>query len=72
MEFVETDLDLLLKHKIDFSEHHLLKIVYNTLIALSFMHKANVMHRDIKPANILITSNCDVKICDFGLSRSIP
>jgi len=27
------------------------------------------MHRDIKPANILVNSNCDVKICDFGLAR---
>lgn len=72
MEFIETDLDLLLKHKIDFNEHHLLKIIYNILIALSFMHQANIMHRDIKPANVLITSNCEVKICDFGLSRSIP
>jgi mitogen-activated protein kinase 1/3 len=30
------------------------------------------MHRDIKCANILISQNCEVKICDFGLSRSLP
>lgn len=29
------------------------------------------MHRDIKPANILIDSNCQIKICDFGLSRTL-
>ena len=33
----------------------------------------NVMHRDIKPANILLnTKDFSVKICDLGLSRSIP
>jgi serine/threonine protein kinase len=30
------------------------------------------MHRDLKSANILIQSDCNAKICDFGLSRSMP
>ena len=49
-----------------------MKIVYNSLCALAFLHEANVMHRDLKPANILISQSCDVKLCDFGLSRTIP
>ena len=28
------------------------------------------MHRDIKPANILIDTECNIKICDFGLART--
>lgn len=72
MEFIETDFDQLLKNRIDFSEHHLLKLVYNALMSVSFIHQANIMHRDIKPANILLSSQCDVKICDFGLARSLP
>lgn len=35
------------------------------------MHSAKIIHRDIKPANILINEDCSVKICDFGLSRSL-
>lgn len=35
------------------------------------MHSAKILHRDIKPANILLNEDCSIKICDFGLSRSI-
>jgi mitogen-activated protein kinase 1/3 len=35
------------------------------------MHSAKIIHRDIKPSNILINEDCSIKICDFGLSRSI-
>ena len=29
------------------------------------------MHRDLKPRNLLVNSNCDLKICDFGLARAM-
>ena len=51
-------------------QDHAVVILYNLLCAINFLHSANIMHRDIKPANILINSNCQVKICDFGFSRT--
>lgn len=47
-------------------------LMYNALCALNFLHSANIVHRDIKPANLLLNSNCNIKICDFGLSRTMP
>ena len=29
------------------------------------------MHRDLKPANFLIDGECGIKICDFGMARSV-
>lgn len=34
-----------------------------------YLHSAGVIHRDLKPANLLVNSNCDLVICDFGLAR---
>lgn len=45
--------------------------MYNLLCAVKYLHESNVLHRDIKPANILVNEDCTVKLCDFGLARSI-
>ncbi len=39
--------------------------------ALGFAHKNGVVHRDIKPANILIGTNGQVKVADFGIARAM-
>ena len=30
-----------------------------------------MIHRDLKPDNILVNEDCSVKLCDYGLARSI-
>ena len=50
----------------------MISILYNMLLAMNFIHSANIMHRDIKPANILVDVDCSIKICDFGLGRTLP
>ena len=44
--------------------------MYKCLRALEYIHGTKVMHRDMKPANILISEENEIRICDFGLSRS--
>lgn len=55
-----------------FTAENMTKIIYSALCCLNFIHSANIIHRDIKPANLLLNDNLDVKICDFGLSRTDP
>lgn len=50
---------------------HVRWLLYQTLLGLKYLHSAGVIHRDLKPANILITASCDLKVCDFGLARSV-
>ena len=38
-------------------------------LGLKYIHSASVVHRDLKPGNLLVNADCELMICDFGLSR---
>ena len=70
-EYCQSDLKKLFKSPIHLDLIHIQTLTYNILCALKFLHSSAVLHRDLKPANVLINEDCSVKVCDFGLARSV-
>jgi serine/threonine protein kinase len=54
---------LTLKEAVDFAK--------GVLTALEISHKAGIIHRDIKASNIMVTTQGQVKVMDFGIARAI-
>jgi len=69
-DHMETDLHAVIRANI-LEEIHKKYIIYQLLKALKYMHSGDLLHRDIKPSNLLLNSDCHVKVCDFGLCRSV-
>lgn len=69
-EYMETDLHAVIRASI-LEEIHKQYIMYQIFRSLKFMHSAALLHRDIKPSNVLLNSECQVKMADFGLARSL-
>ncbi|MSU78659.1 MAG: response regulator [Gemmataceae bacterium] len=44
-------------------------VIHQVASALAESHKHNLVHRDIKPSNILVNSDSQTKLLDFGLAR---
>ncbi|XAR64144.1 Mitogen-activated protein kinase [Bertholletia excelsa] len=69
-ELMDTDLHQIIKSSQVLTNDHCQYFLFQLLRGLEYLHSANILHRDLKPGNLLINSNCDLKICDFGLART--
>jgi serine/threonine protein kinase len=58
-------------HKV-FEPHELADWTSQLCDALDYAHNhARIIHRDLKPANLMVNQRGDLKISDFGISRSL-
>ncbi|AYU76675.1 MPK3 / MAPK3 / mitogen-activated protein kinase 3 [Leishmania donovani] len=68
---MDVDMNVVLRSRQVLEESHMQYFVYQILRGLKYLHSANVAHRDLKPANLVTNISCELKIIDFGLSRSV-
>lgn len=70
MELVEGDsLQALIKREKKLSWKQSIDFAIEICTALKHAHDVGVIHRDLKPANLIVTSDHNVKLVDFGIAK---
>ncbi|XP_018900537.2 uncharacterized protein [Bemisia tabaci] len=55
-------------------ESDVVKFVQHVVEGLAYLHQRKIAHLDIKPQNLVMMGdfpNCDIKVCDFEISRVV-
>jgi len=72
MDYVEgKSLEEVLAEKERLDEEEVIRIFKPIAEALDYAHSKRVIHRDVKPSNIIVASNGDPYIMDFGVAREM-
>jgi serine/threonine-protein kinase len=51
--------------------HELAAVAAQAAAGIKAMHDAGIVHNDVKPLNLIVTTNGNVKIIDFGMAQQL-
>eukprot|EP00903_Cladosiphon_okamuranus_P006592 g6440.t1 len=55
----------------EYGEDLIAAVTFQMLWGLGYLHYEHHVHRDVKPQNVLLNSNGEVKLSDFGIAREL-
>lgn len=70
-EYIDRDLRSFIDNQDEIPIEIILRMTHQLLTALNFCHARGILHRDVKPQNILVDTDLNLKLADFGLGRAI-
>jgi hypothetical protein len=72
MEYIDgTSLEVLYREGKLLSLARFHEVAAQILEGIEFLHDRGFVHKDLKPSNIMLTTTGEVKLIDFGITRSI-
>jgi len=70
-DYMDGDLRRIIKSKKEIEPMRVKLYMAQLLAALHHVHALDSIHRDLKPANVLASRKGNLKLCDFGLARTM-
>ena len=70
-DYMDGDLRRIIKSRREIEPLKVRMYMAQLIAALHHVHALDSIHRDLKPANVLVSRKGNLKLCDFGLARTV-